>query len=141
MTAPQYGPVDVAVKMWLLSGPVAALTLQPSGQYAIHMAMPKSSPVPAVIVNLVSGGPLSRADLPVTRYRIAFDCWAKTRDAASLIARTIIDQLEQISIGSTGVIAAGVWLGAAESISMRWLPDPESDTPRYIVDALITTVA
>ncbi len=141
MTAPRYGPVDQAVKLWLLSSPVAPLTQQPSGLYAIHMAMPKSSPLPAVIINLVSGGPLNRADLPATRYRIAFDCWAKTRDGASMIARTIIDQLEQISVGNTGALAAGVWLGAADSISMRWLPDPESDTPRYIVDALITTVA
>lgn len=141
MSAPTYGPVDMALKLWLLTGPVAALTRQSDGRFAIHMAMPKSSPLPAVIVNLVSGGPLSRSDLPATRYRVTFDCWAKTRDDASMIARTVIDQLEQISVGNTGVLAAGVWLGAASGISMRWLADPESDTPRYIVDALITTVA
>jgi uncharacterized protein DUF3168 len=141
VSAPTYGAVDVALKLWLLSSDVAPLVKQPSGAYAVHMAMPKSSPVPSIIINLVSGGPLSRADLPATRYRISFDCWGTTRDEASLIARTVIDLLEQISVGNTGILAAGVWLGAAENVSMRWLPDPESDTPRYIVDALITTVA
>lgn len=134
-----YGPVDVAVKTWLAGTQLADLTLQPGGP-AIHLAMPKSNPQPAILINLIAGGPVSRADLPMTRYRLQFDCIAKSRDTASLLARVLVTELDALGFTNPGVVAAGVYLGGADVLSMRWLPDPNSDVPRYIVDALITTV-
>lgn len=131
MTALAYGPIDAAVKTWLNTLALGA---------KVYMAMPVSNPLPVVLVTLISGGPVARADLPLTRYRLSFDVIAKTRDQASLISRTLISELEALGIENVGVNAEGVYLGAADILLTRWQPDPDSDTPRYIVDALITTV-
>lgn len=140
MTAPNYGPIDKAVKGWLATTELLApLLRRPDGSTAVYLAMPKSAPMPVVLVNLTSGGPLPRADLPLTRYRISFDCIAKTRDDASAISRALITELEWLG-DTPGVLAEGVYLGGADISLYRWQPDPDSDTPRYIVDALITTV-
>jgi hypothetical protein len=68
-----------------------------------------------------------------------FDCWGKTRSQAGDIGRTLIAELEDLA-QTGGRIVNGTYLGAAATQNMRWLPEPDSDTPRYIVDALITTV-
>lgn len=131
-----YGPVEQAVKSWLTSTDVAPLVQRSAGVYSIYLAMPAAAPVPSVIVSLIGGGPRARADLPESRYRLSFDCWGTSRDEASLIARTLLAALGDLS----GVTVDGVTLGGADVINMVWLPDPDSDTPRYIVDALIATV-
>lgn len=131
-----YGPIEQAVKSWLMTTDVAPLVQRGAGVFSIYLAMPPAAPVPAVVVSLIGGGPRPRADLPVSRYRLSFDCWGSSRDEASLIARTLLAALGDLS----GVTVDGVTLGGADVINMVWLPDPDSDTARYIVDALIATV-
>lgn len=139
MIVTQFGDVETAVKRWLSGGEVAAL-VQRNALPMIFLAMPKGSPVPSVILSLIGGGPI-RADLPETLYRMSFDCWGTTRDEAGAIARTVVAELESLSLtGGYVEPTTGVYLGAAQVIMHRWQPDPDSDTPRYIVDALITTV-
>ncbi len=139
MTAIVYGHVESAVQAWLAGTAVAPLVQRSAGVYSIYLAMPPAAPNPAIILRLIGGGPRARKDLPETRYGVSFTCYGRSRDEASLIARTLAGEL--INLGVPGVIAAGVYLGAAEITGMHWFPDPDSDTPRYIVDALITTVA
>ncbi|MET1006567.1 MAG: hypothetical protein ABWX96_13535 [Propionibacteriaceae bacterium] len=130
MTDIIYGPVDATVKKWLAT---RLLTV------AVYMAMPKAPPPQVVLVSLVSGGPAARADLPLTRYRLSFDCIAKTRDDASALSRRVMTELVELGDGG-GQVVDGVYLGGADILLYRWQPDPDSDLPRYIVDALITTV-
>ena len=80
------------------------------------------------------------ADLPVTRYRFSFDCLAKTRAQADVLALTLVSVIQWLGVGVGYESSVGVYLASAETLSVRWQPDPDSDTPRYIVDALITTV-
>ncbi len=140
MTVVSFADTESVVKRWLLTTSVASLLMRSAGQYSIYLAMPPASPNPALTVSLVSGGP-DRNDLPQQTDRIQFDCWGLTRDQAGLISRTLIAELESLArSGSYIDPTSGAYLGCARVVSKRWLPDPESDTPRYIVDALITTV-
>jgi hypothetical protein len=134
-----YADTETLVKTWLLTTTVAPLVKRTDGGYSIYNAMPPGSPIPSVIAWQVTGGPRPRKDLPEQTARVQFDCWGLTRAQAGEIARTIIAELEWVS-QSGGRVIAGSYFGVAVTQSMRWLPDQESDTPRYIVDALITTV-
>lgn len=140
MTAPVYGPIEAAVRDWLKTTDVAPLVTRVDGTIDIYRAMPKSSPVPVIVLTLVGGGPLRRADLPITRYRVRFNVVGKSLDQAGQIARTLVGELTWLGQGDAGEVFNGVYLGAADVLTMHWLPDLDSDTPRYIVDALITTV-
>lgn len=133
-----YGPVEQAVRSWLSTTQVAPLVTRSPGALSIYLAMPPAGPVPSVIIRQVGGGPLARKDIPETRYTLQFDCWGTSRTEASLIARTLMGELT--GLGDPGVVVDGVYLGCAQILNMLWLPDPDSDTARYIVDALITTV-
>lgn len=134
-----YADVENVVKAWLATTTVAPLVQRSAGVYSIYLGMPKASPVPSVILTLISGYPGARNDIPQLESRIQFDCWGTTRDQAGVISRTLCAELESLS--RIGVYYTGATLLASAQVqTMRWLPDPESDTPRYIVDALITTV-
>jgi hypothetical protein len=134
-----YADTEAIIKTWLLDTEVAPLLQRPDGNFSIYNAMPAKSPIPALIAWQVSGGPAPRKDLPEQQVRMQFDCWGKTRAQAGDIARTLIAELEDCA-RTGGRVINGTYLGAAATTSMRWLPEPDSDTPRYIVDALITTV-
>jgi hypothetical protein len=134
-----FADTETVIKTFLLNSGVAPLLKRTDGGTSIYNAMPSASPVPALIAFQVSGGPVQRKDLPEQQTRIQFDCWGKTRVQAGDIARTLMSELEWL--GRTGgTVIGGVYLGTAIIQSMRWFPEPDSDTPRYIVDALITTV-
>lgn len=140
MTAPVYGPVEAAVRDWLKTTDVAPLVTRANGTIDIYRAMPKSAPNPVIVLTLVGGGPFPRADLPATRYRISFDVLGRSLDEANQIAMALVGELVWLGQADAGEVVGGVYLGAADVLNVRWQPDPESDTPRYIVDALITTV-
>lgn len=134
-----YADTETVIKTYLLASTVAPLVKRADGGYSIYNAMPSAAPVPAVISFQISGGPVQRKDLPEQQTLIQFDCWGKTRVQAGDIARAVIAELEWC--GRTGgAVIGGVYLGTSTVQNMRWLPEPDSDTPRYIVDALITTV-
>lgn len=138
-----FADTENVVKRWLIDATsVAPLLMRSAGAYSIYLAMPKAAPNPALTVSLVGGGPDNRNDLPQQSDRIQFDCWGRSRDEAGLICRTLMGELDSLA-RQAGYVepGSGVYLAAASVLSKRWLPDPESDTPRYIVDALITTVA
>lgn len=134
-----YANTEAVVKTWLYSTSVATMLLRADGGYSIYHALPAKSPIPALVCFQVSGGPQTRKDLPEQQVRIQFDCWGLSRLQAGDIARALLNELENLAQNG-GDIISGVYLGAAVTSNMRWLPDPDSDTPRYIVDALITTV-
>jgi hypothetical protein len=134
-----YADTETIVKTWLLTTNLTLLLERPDGGISIYNAMPPKSPVPALIAWQVAGGPRPRKDLPEQQVRMQFDCWGKTRSQAGDIGRTLIAELEDLA-QTGGRIVNGTYLGAAATQNMRWLPEPDSDTPRYIVDALITTV-
>lgn len=134
-----YGDVESAAKAWLATTDVAPLVTRTAGGLSVFLAMPASAPTPCVIVRRVGGGPAVRKDLPEDHSRLSFDCWADTRSQAILIARTLIAECDSLGRNG-GYIAGSVYLCVADVLSLLWLPDPDSDKPRYIVDALVTSL-
>lgn len=123
------------VKAWLLDTTIAPLVTW-GGKTHIYQGMPTGSPMPSVILTRVGGAPSRSSTVYEDNARISFSCWARNRPAAKEIARVLVSEIESISHSSAVVTAFGR-LDAAETISWLWLPDPEADLPRYVVDALM----
>lgn len=134
-----YADTEAIVKTWLLSTTVAPLLYRDDGGYSIYNAMPAKSPLPALVLWQIAGSPRARKDLPEQQAHIQFDAWAATRTEAGTIARTLVAEIENLARGG-GAVINGTYLGCGAVQMMRWLPEPDSDTPRYVVGALITTV-
>ena len=68
---------------------------------------------------------------------VQFDVWAASKAAASALASELATALEALA----HFIEGGVLLHGATVESIRWQPDPESNAPRYIVEATVTATA
>jgi Protein of unknown function (DUF3168) len=134
-----YAPTEELAKLWLATTPVASLVIRAPGQYNIFKAMPTASPLPSVVLSRVGGAPLRRSDLPLDVARISHDCWAANRTTADDIARALVAACENLAQVGGFTHASGILL-VAEVVSMLWMPDPASDTSRYVVDALYTSI-
>jgi hypothetical protein len=134
-----FADAETLVKAWLATTPVAPLVTRPDAGLSIFLAMPTSAPLPAVVLSRVGGAPRAAKDIPEDAARISMHCWAKTRTAASAMASKVVAACE--SLARDGRYTSGTsHLVAATVISVVWLPDPEADLPRYVVDALFTVV-
>lgn len=135
-----YTDVETLTVTWLKTRGLATMYLtRTDGGINVFKAMPKASPLPSIVLSRVGGGPRRRSDVPEDVARISFNCWAATRDAAVDISLMLVDDLE--TLGPFGGFTDGASrLVAAETVSWIWLPDPEGDTPRYVVDALVSAV-
>lgn len=135
-----YTDVENLVKQWVLTTPVAPLLTRTDGGTSIFLAMPASSPLPALVLSRVGGAPRASSDVPEDAARMTFNCWGTTRTQCGQIARTLMAELENLS-QTGGFVSGDARLVAAQVLNMFWLPDPESDTARYIVDATVVTVS
>lgn len=82
--------------------------------------------LPQVVLTRISG--------PDDRCLVQFDCWADTKAESAQLAAdlaTAIDALARYVDGETV-------LHGARIDGIRWQPDQESDTPRYVVEATFT---
>ena len=68
---------------------------------------------------------------------IQFDVWAATKSAAAATAAALATAADALS----RFTADGVLLHGAVVESVRWQPDEESDTPRYVVEVTFTASA
>lgn len=135
----RFADVENLVKTWLLTTTVAPLVTVGT-RVDIYFAMPTAAPIPSIVLSRAGGAPRRRSDLPEEVTRISFDCWGTSRAQAGTICRALMAELDSLArIGP--FITAGTLLAVGEVASVVWLPDPDSDRPRYIVDALVTTVS
>lgn len=136
-----YADVENVIKLWLMTTQVTGLLTRSDGGVSIFLTMPKSTVIPSVIVRRVGGGPQNRKELPLDRARVSLSCWGTSRASAGVLSRMIVaecDELNRTGGWIDGDTAAT--LGSLEPVGVLWLPDPVSDTPRYIVDAIATTM-
>lgn len=130
MTLPRvYADAEDVAKNWVLGTSVAPLV---NGK--IFMAMPKGSPLPSVVLSRVGGSPPAGSDVNDDLARISFIIWAAQRAQAKAITAALISEIESLAYTGAVDTPAGR-LDAAQVVNVLWLPDPVSDTPRYIVDA------
>lgn len=118
-------------KAWLLTTGTAELVSD-----KVFMAVPKGDPLPCIVLRRVGGAP-SRSHVPQDAPRISFDVWAANRPAAKSILRDLVDDLLDLDSVQYTSVEVGGRIGAVEVVSSLWLPDPVSDRPRYIVDAVL----
>lgn len=135
-----YTNTEALVIEWLkVTEDVASLVTRPDGAVSIFRAMPKAAPLPSIVLSRVGGAPERGSDVPTDVARISFDCWAASRDYAIEVSLSLVSVLEDLA-PTGGYLSGSSRLMVAETLSWVWLPDPVADTPRYVVDALITAV-
>lgn len=135
-----YADVEGLVQRWLLGTTLAATLTRPDGGVSIFRAMPKSSPLPSIVLSRVGGAPARGSDVPADVARISFDCWAASRAVAVALSMDLVFLLEELGPVADGYVEGDARLAVAETVSWLWMPGPDSDTPRYVVDALITAI-
>lgn len=132
--------VETLVQRWLKASALAAVYLtRPDGGISIYKAMPKASPLPSIVLTRVGGAPAPHSDVGEDVARISFDCWAASREVAVDLAMILAGELEMLA-PMGGYVDGLSRLAVAEVVSWIWLPDPASDTSRYVVDALVTAI-
>lgn len=141
MIAAGYPDAEELCKAWLLSTPLVASLCTVGTDINIFIAMPLSAPTTAVTMRRVGGATPISSDIPYDSPRMSFDCWAPTRRAANAIASAIMTEVYNLGEtgGWTNPELGRLYTGTI--LSMRWLPDRESDAPRFIVDATFTTIS
>ena len=137
MTA--YGDVESLTQSWLKTSDLAAVLTRTDGGISVFKGAPNKMPLPSIVLSRVGGAPAAGKDVPEDIARISFDCWAKTRDDAIQVSLALVGELESLAL-TGGYSGGGSILAVAETVSWIWLPDKNSDTPRYVVDALITAI-
>lgn len=137
MSRHTFGDVETAVKAWLSATPsVATLLTRPDTGKSIYLAMPSAAPNPAAIITRVGGAPRA-TELPTDVARISIDCFGRTRAEAHALAAAIAAAYDDLSYSGPYVAADGTRLMNAEVVGLLWLPDPATDTARYVIDALV----
>lgn len=96
----------------------------------------EGNPLPRIQLARVGGAPTDIADVA----RISFTVHAATRPQAKDITKDLVNALLDLAYSGSVSTAKGV-LEAVTVLSQLWLPDPVSDTPRYIVDIRAVTRA
>lgn len=139
MIVTAYTDAESVAAAWLATTQVAPLVTRPDGGLSIYKAMPTGAPLPAVVLSRVGGAPRPQSDVPEDLVRLSFDCWGRSRSESVTVAAALVAACEGLGEAG-GYVADTGRLAAAEVVSWVWAPDPRSDTPRYVVDALFSAV-
>lgn len=115
--------VEGAVRTW------ARATLTPLAN-RIFFGYSEASAQPQIVLQRIGG--------PDDACLIQFDVWAASKAAAAVEAAKLATALDALSRYTA---FATVLLLGARVDSIRWLPDAETDSPRYIVEATIMAVS
>lgn len=131
-----FADVEGALRTWLRAHPVVGPLV---GNKHVFFGVPPGDPLPLpmIIVERIGGSPVG-GDVQLDTANVSFSVWAKTKDSASRVERAVCQAL--VSMGSEALDANTVGYGASV-FSRVWLPDPDSNTPRYVVTALVTNRA
>ncbi|MCC6238107.1 MAG: hypothetical protein IT299_11125 [Dehalococcoidia bacterium] len=114
--------VESAVRAW-------AREVLPAIEDRVFFGVSNEAPMPQLVLTRISG--------PDDRCLIQFDVWGETKSAAAALAAdlaTAADALSRHTHETTLLLGARVE-------GVRWQPDEESDTPRYVVDVTFTASA
>lgn len=107
--------VEGAVRAWVRE-------VLPGIEGRAFFAFNNSAVMPQVVLFRVAG--------PDDACLVQFDVWASVKATAAEIAADLASAADALS----HYAASGVQLKGARVEGLRWQPDPESVTPRYIVE-------
>lgn len=78
------------------------------------------------------------SDVPTDDALFQFDCWAETESDAADVRDAVIGVFAGLT---TTPFTASVLCTGALVVGQQWLPDPDTDTPRYVVTVRVLLVA
>lgn len=114
--------VESAVRAW-------ARAALPALDNRVFFGVSNEAAMPQVVLTRIAG--------PDDRCLIQFDVWGETKAAAAALAADIATAADAL----TRYLHESSLLLGARVESVRWRPDEESDTPRYVVDVTFTASA
>jgi hypothetical protein len=91
------------------------------------------TPADSWIVLSLVGETHQAGDLGLQLSLVQFDCWGKTKALAAAAALAVQTAARQISSGQPMTVGSAV-ITWADLNQRRWLPDPTTNTARYVVD-------
>lgn len=114
--------VEGAVRAW-------ARQSLPALEGRVFFGFANDAPLPQVVLTRIAGSD--------DRCLLQFDCWAETKAASAQLAAALATAIDALARWVDGEVV----LHGARVDEVRWQPDPESDTPRHIVEATFTAAA
>lgn len=93
--------------------------------------------LPYIVVSRVGGGD-DVSEAPVDNAVLNASCWGRSKEEAFNVMNAVRRALHSIR---RRTLASGVDLHGAIVDTVLWSPDPQDDTPRYIVTTRVTATA
>lgn len=114
--------VESAVRAW-------GRSVLPELEERVFFGFSNDAPLPQVVLTRITG--------PDDRCLVQFDCWAETKAGAAALAADLATAIDALA----HYVDEETVLHGARIEGIRWQPDQESDTPRYVVEATFTASA
>ena len=102
----------------------------------VFFGIPAGITYPMIAISRVGGGPMRAG--PLDAPRLSFAVWGNTKKDAADVVKALVAVLHEMEMDRLDPSSVGE---GAEGITVLWLPDPNDDRPRYIVDATVTVLA
>lgn len=119
-----------AVRAWARAN--AAIVAAFTG--GIYFGPPEGTPTfPLLRVQRVGGGPVA-GDTPIDDAAISFLAWGSNKAQVAAAVMVLASEVESMLCG-TAMGSGAVGLGARVTLGPVWSPDPDTDRPRYVLDA------
>ena len=93
--------------------------------------------LPYVVLARIGGGD-DGSEAPIDNAVLNLSCWGRSKEEAFNTANAVRKALRTIR---RRTLASGVNLHGAIVDTLLWSPDPQDDTPRYIVTTRVTATA
>lgn len=93
--------------------------------------------LPCIVLTRIGGGD-DGSEAAIDQAVLNFSCWGRSKEEAFDVANAV--RKAQRSIRRR-TLASGVDLHGAIVDTVLWSPDPQDDTPRYIVTTRVTATA
>jgi hypothetical protein len=119
-----------AVRAWARAN--AAIAAAFTG--GIYFGPPEGTVMfPLVRLQRVGGGPVP-GDTPLDDAAISFLVWGSSKAQAAAAVMVLASEVQSMTCG-TAMGSGAVGLGARVTLGPVWSPDPDTDRPRYLLDA------
>lgn len=120
--------VDVEALLVAELGQDAAITALAADR--VSTELPRDLPLPYLQLSRLPGSIVDDASMRVERARVQLSSWADNRGDALDLARAALRAIAELAGGS---FEQGTVTGVDAELTPYWSPDPDTDTPRYLL--------
>lgn len=108
----------------------------------VYGQVPASPTFPLLTLHRFGGAPSVKDRLDVAMVQV--DAWAETKEEARYLAAQARDSLgrlegQRVSVTMAGSVEVGGFVtNVSDLIGLTWLPDPDTNRPRYLFQVAIS---